>query len=71
VVSVWAVSAYGGTVGNTTRTTGMWFTFTVALSWESSDWKIADLSVADGPDQGGAGGDNQVPLTGALTVYLG
>lgn len=71
VVSVWAVSAYGGTVGNTTRTTGMWFTFTVALSWESSDWKIADLSVADGPDQGGAGGDNRVPLTGALTVYLG
>lgn len=71
VVSVWAVSAYGGTVGNTTRTTGMWFTFTVALSWESSDWKVADLSVVDGPDSGGVGGENQVPLTGALTVYLG
>ena len=71
VVSVWAVSAYGGTVGDTTRTTGMWFTFTVALSWESGDWRIADLSVVDGPDSDGVGGDNQVPLTGALTVYLG
>lgn len=70
VVSVWAVSTYGGTVGNKTRTTGMWFTFTVALSWEQGDWKVADLSVADGPDQDGAGGDNLVPLTGALTVYL-
>lgn len=71
VVSVWAVSAYGGTVGNATRTTGMWFTFTVAMSWEQSDWKVADLSVADGPDQDGAGGTNLVPLTGAFTVYLG
>ncbi|GGM09984.1 hypothetical protein [Nakamurella endophytica] len=70
VVSVWAVSAYGGTVGNKTRTTGMWFTFTVALSWEQGDWKVADLSVADGPDDDGAGGENLVPLTGALTVYL-
>ncbi|MGS0688868.1 hypothetical protein ACVBEQ_27585 [Nakamurella sp. GG22] len=75
VVSVWAVSAYGAAVGELTRTTGLWFTFTVALSWEQGDWKVADLAAADGPDingdpSNGAGGDNQVPLTGALTVYL-
>lgn len=33
--------------------------------------RSADLSVVDGPDADGAGGANQVPLTGALTVYLG
>lgn len=71
VVSVWAVSSYGGTVGDQTRTSALWFTFTVALSWEQDDWKVADLSITDGPDAGGAGGANQVPYTGALTVYLG
>ena len=70
VVSVWAVSAYGGTVGNRTRTTGLWFTFDVALSWEQGDWKVADLSATDGPDANGAGRGNHVPMTGALTVYL-
>lgn len=71
VVSVWAVSSYGGTVGDQTRTSALWITFTVALSWEQGDWKVADLSITDGPDAFGTGGDNLVPLTGALTVYLG
>ena len=75
VVSVWAVSAYGSTVGDRTRTTGLWFTFDVALSWEQGDWKVADVSATDGPDiNGGDPGDasraNQVPMTGALTVFL-
>ena len=70
VVSVWAVSAYGAVVAGRTRTTGMWFTFQVALSWEQQDWKVADVSVTDGPDATGGGADNQVPLAGALTVYV-
>jgi hypothetical protein len=71
VVSVWAVSAYGSTIGDRTRTTGLWFTFDVALSWEQGDWKVADLSSSDGPDINGDGDRaNQVPMTGALTVFL-
>ena len=70
-VTVWAGAVYGAVKPQPVTLT-QWATFTVRLVWQSSDWKIADVTDVAGPtpDSAIAAGD-QTPLPGAITVFTG
>jgi hypothetical protein len=70
-VTVWAGAVYGAVKPQPVTLT-QWATFTVRLVWQSSDWKIADVTDVAGPtpDTAIAAGD-QTPLPGAITVFTG
>ena len=65
-------AAFGSSRNPQPVTLTQWATFTVRLVWESSDWKIDDVTVSSGPtpDTAIATGD-QTPLPGVITVFTG
>lgn len=70
-VTVWAGAVYGAAKPQPVTLT-QWATFTVRLVWQSSDWKVDDVTYRSGPtpDTAIATGD-QTPLPGAITVFMG
>jgi hypothetical protein len=70
VVKVWAAGVYGARSPSPVTLT-QWTTFTVRLVWES-DWKIADVADAQGPDpQAAISTGDATPLPGLITVFTG
>lgn len=70
-VTVWAGAVYGARNPQPVTLT-QWATFTVRLVWESSDWKVDDVTYSSGPtpDTAIATGD-QTPMPGVITVFTG
>ncbi|MEV7223379.1 hypothetical protein AB0N98_26295 [Streptomyces sp. NPDC093681] len=62
VVEVWCNGLFGLTGEKTTNpVTSSWFTVTMHLSWDGSDWKVTETSQTNGPTP--VPGDN--PVSGA------
>ncbi|NDZ74178.1 hypothetical protein G3I36_24705 [Streptomyces sp. SID10362] len=62
VVEVWCNGLFGLTGEKTTNpVTSSWFTVTMHLSWDGSDWKVTETSQKNGPTP--VPGDN--PVSGA------
>ncbi|GGQ27936.1 hypothetical protein GCM10010215_60190 [Streptomyces virginiae] len=58
-VDVWCIGMFGLTGDKSTRpVTSSWFTISMALKWNGSDWKVVETSQKDGP----------TPVTGDVPV---
>lgn len=58
-VDVWCVGMFGLTGEKSTRpVTSSWFTITLTLKWDGTDWKVVESSQKDGPTP--VTGDNPV-----------
>ncbi|MCB5182421.1 hypothetical protein [Streptomyces antimicrobicus] len=59
VVDVWCVGMFGLTGEKSTRpVTSSWFTISLTMKWNGSDWKVVETSQKDGPTP--VTGDNPV-----------
>ncbi|MFB6583007.1 hypothetical protein ACFCYC_37320 [Streptomyces sp. NPDC056402] len=73
-VDVWCIGMFGLTGEKSTRpVTSGWFTISVTLKWNGSDWKVVETSQKDGPTP--VTGDNAVSgsdeISSAVTEFGG
>ncbi|MEU9109653.1 hypothetical protein AB0D54_36060 [Streptomyces xanthophaeus] len=73
-VDVWCVGMFGLTGEKSTRpVTSSWFTISMKLKWNGSDWKLVETAQKDGPTP--VTGDNPVSnsgeIAGAVTEFGG
>ncbi|AXE26982.1 hypothetical protein C0216_29320 [Streptomyces globosus] len=64
-VDVWCIGMFGLTGEKSTRpVTSGWFTISMTLRWNGSDWKVATTTQKDGPTP--VTGDNPVSTSGEI-----